>query len=140
MKDTAKEVFKEDPHPDMPGIDNFSIFYRRGKTNTATSPKLTNFLKKKGELSDLINSEIRRNYEKEEISNISLKLTFVKVDRSSFESTDTERITTFLEVCLKKIRDIPEHKFVIKDNDELLEEAKEIREELIKRIEEPWRI
>ena len=60
--------------------------------------------------------------------------------QSNFTSRSAEKIGTFWKLCLQRIDDLAEYKFVVIETDPLLEEAKGIRKELIKRIEEPWKI
>lgn len=92
-------------------------------------------------MSDVEDYTIGMDAKKTEISNVRMAIGFTKADRSmSYESTNSEKIAKFWEVCLQKIEDNTEHQFVIRENDSLLEEAKEIKKELVKRIEEPWRI
>jgi hypothetical protein len=43
-------------------------------------------------------------------------------------------------MCLQRAKDDCEQKFIIHENEDLLREAKEIKKELIKQIEEPWKI
>ena len=51
------------------------------------------------------------------------------------ESTkDEQSIANFWDKCLKRLESVPEYKYMIEQNDVLLDEAKEIRNELIKRI------
>ena len=53
---------------------------------------------------------------------------------------ETEKITAFWESCLKIVNDNETYQFIIEENEELLREAKSIKKELIRRIEEPWKI
>jgi hypothetical protein len=139
IKDTARDVFHEEPHP--ANAVNFSINYTKGKVNSGYSPNLVNHLKRKQDLSDMIYCTIGIGAEKTEISNVRIKISFLKFDPSSqFESTDSDRIAIFWGLCLETMDNIPEYQFVVKENNPLLEEAKGIKKELIKRIEEPWRI
>jgi hypothetical protein len=57
-----------------------------------------------------------------------------------FESNNLEQINNFWTICQQKLNARPERKFIIEENDKLLEDAKNINKELTKRIEEPWRI
>lgn len=138
LRDAGKEVFRKEPHADSL---SFAVTYEEGKENFQSSPNLVNHLKRKQDLSDVVNYAIGVGAEKTEISNVGMRIHFMEADRSSlFESKDSEKMAKFWGVCLQMIGDNPEYQFVIKENDMLLEEAKEIKKELIKRIEEPWRI
>lgn len=46
----------------------------------------------------------------------------------------------FWQTCLKRMKENETYKFVTEENCKILEEAKKVQEEIIKRIEEPWKI
>lgn len=139
ISESAKTVFHEEPYEN--NVPNFHIDYMKGKYPSGTSFNLLNSLKKKLSLSDIINYELDSvHVDRAEISSVKLKINFRKDNTSEFVSLSSKDIKKFWEICLQKIGDNPEHQFVVKENDKLLEEAEEIKKELIKRIEEPWKI
>jgi len=87
-------------------------------------------LKKQTSLIDVIHHKAKTNgIDFEEIESIQMVLPL-----SSYDLTDDKKITTFWNKCLTKIKNVPKHKFVVEENEELLEEANEIKDELNKRI------
>jgi hypothetical protein len=138
IKDATREIFHEEPHSNEQVT--LGLSYKKGGDNIGTSLNLVSNLKRKQNLQDMLNYAMGVDAGRAEISNIELRMSFLKADRSQFESKDFDKIAMLWESCLKMIENIPEHQFIFTENDRLLEEAKEIKKELIKRIEEPWRI
>ena len=75
-----------------------------------------------------------------EISNLGLKIEIKRQDGLPTILTDKEKIEEFYDVCLKIIKNNSKLQFVINENKNLLVEAKEIKNKLIKRLEKPWEI
>ena len=92
--------------------------------------KLNYYLKRQQSLVSIINHKAKANGIEEEIESYQM---YIQISPSDI--TDNDKITKFWNMCLDKIESVPELKFVIEENDSLLEEAKEIKKELIKQIE-----
>lgn len=135
MKQVATRVFGFEPE-DKPSLD---IRYKKKNKIHSTSPILNEKLRKKRSLSDIIDDALRYD-DKSEISNVEVTVSFLKADRSSFVSSDLEKIKVFWGSCLKIVNNNETYQFIVEENEELLREAKSIKKELIRRIEEPWKI
>lgn len=57
-----------------------------------------------------------------------------------FDSDDLTKFNEFWESCLKRMKEDETYKFIIEENDKLLTDARDVMKEIIKRIEEPWKI
>ena len=88
------------------------------------------YLKKKQSLNDIIMEKAQRNG----IENENIKSTQLSIESSTYNLSDNEKITQFWNKCLEKMASIPEQRFVVKENEDLLRDAEEIKSELIKRI------
>ena len=75
-----------------------------------------------------------------DVSNVECVVNIRQRSGETFHSQDLSKFSEFWESCLKKMRKDKTHKFIIEENDKLLEEARKVKKELVKRIEEPWRI
>lgn len=92
--------------------------------------RLNYYLKRQQSLVSIINHKAKANGIEEEIESYQM---YIRVSPSDIR--DNDKITKFWNMCLEKMENVPELKFVIEENDSLLEEAKEIKKELIKQIE-----
>ncbi len=113
---------------------------------------MVNCLKTKQSLSDLKKKAITSLGVKEtEIREIGLEIHYLKAfeplniyrqrlekendySQSKFETINIKMINDFWERCLQKVGELPEHQFILNKNDKLLEEAKDLRREIIARI------
>jgi len=80
---------------------------------------------------------------KSDISSITITYEFqrIKEGKKSFSSPpNVELLNSFWESCLKRAKEDKYHKFIVEENDTLLEEARKLKQEIAKRIEEPWKI
>ena len=53
---------------------------------------------------------------------------------------DVDKFDEFWESSLRRMKEDKTYNFVIEENGNLLEEARKMKKEIVKRIEEPWRI
>lgn len=129
-QDVANDIFKKDQS--TAGGLHLSISFIRTRGNPLDrSITIRNHLLKNQTIEELIDHERKKeNLGKEEIKGTELELQYL-----GEPTKDMQMITEFWNKCLKRLESVPEYKFMVKQNDILLEEAKEIKEELIKRIE-----
>lgn len=98
-------------------------------------------LKQRLNLSDVVDRILQNEHvNRAEISNLGLKIEIKRQDGLPTILTDKEKIEEFYDVCLKIIKNNSKLQFVINENKNLLVEAKEIKNKLIKRLEKPWEI
>jgi hypothetical protein len=115
-------------------VPRFNVSYMCGYKHCSTSPDLINCL-----ISQIHPIEDVKRYESEifdleciiEIKSIDAKITHLPY------LTEGEE---FWESCLRRMKEDKTYKFIIEKNEELLEEARQVKKEIIKGIEEPWKI
>ena len=113
---------------------NISI-KERPRFQTSIS-ELGYYLKKQQSLIEIIHHKAKTNgIDVEEIDSIQMVLPL-----SAYDINDDKKITKFWNKCLTRIENVPKHKFVVEENEVLLEEAKKIKEELNKRIKKTMTI
>jgi hypothetical protein len=157
IKDTARETFPEKPNDSQPLSLDIEM-YLKGKQKVSFQPNLIFHLKKHQTLDDIADYATQNlSLKKEEISDVCSKIVFWKEEnpldpyrqnlekkgdhsQSKFVSINQKYNLDFYAKCLHKTELLQEYQLVIGENDKLLEYAKEIKKELIKRIEEPWNI
>ena len=88
------------------------------------------YLKKNQSLIEVIHQKAKVNsIEAEEIESIQMLIPL-----STYDVTDENKITKFWDISLRIVKNVRKYKFVVEENEVLLEEAKEIKEAIIKRI------
>jgi len=88
------------------------------------------YLKKNQSLIEVIHQKAKVNsIEAEEIKSIQMLIPL-----STYDITDENKITEFWDMSLRIMKNVRKYKFVVEENEVLLEEAKEIKEAIIKRI------
>jgi len=129
-QDVANEIYKKEQSAS--GMLHLSIrFFKTRGEPLNRSITIYDHLKKKHTIEELIDfTRKEENLSEEEIKGTELELQYYREPIN-----DEQKITVFWNQCLERLDDVPEYKFIVKQNDVLLEEAKKIKEELIKRIE-----
>lgn len=96
---------------------------------------------------NIISCLISQTHPKEDVlkdsSEISIVECFVNIrrrDGTTFHSHEEKKFDEFWESCLRRMREDKTYKFIIEENDKLLEEARNVKKEIVRRIEEPWKI
>lgn len=133
IKETVKMIFKEEP--DSMSNFQFQLNYTVARKQHSLSFSLVDHLRIGHTLADLKKRWQNTERDKTNLSFVGWQIRFIKEDSQPFSSTKSEDISKFYETCLQIIIDTTEHQFVTKENEMLLEEAKNIKKELIKRIE-----
>jgi len=75
-----------------------------------------------------------------EASGLELTLTITSIDNKISKISYSPEFEGFWESCLRRMKENVTYKFVTEENHKILKEAKKVREEVIKRIEKPWKI
>ena len=75
-----------------------------------------------------------------ESSNVRFDIRIQMTKGTFTHSNDLSKFNEFWESCLKRMREDKTYRFIIEENDKLLEEARKVKKELVKRIEKPWKI
>jgi hypothetical protein len=136
MKSCAIEVFKVEPKGEV----YVSVIYKKGKGDNSTAVRTFELLMNQVSVADVIADALRFE-DKLEISDAKVRVSYPAVGRPEpFFSYDKTETTSFWELCSKKLSMEQPFKYVTKEKVSLLEEAMSIKEELSKRIEEPWEI
>ena len=108
------------------------VKYMEGRKRVSTSPNLVECLVSKTHPID----DATRN--KSEISGIECIVEIKPIDGQAIH--DTTKFDEFWKSCLVRMEEDKTYKFIIEENQKLLEEANKMQKELIQRIEKPWRI
>jgi len=78
--------------------------------------------------------------DRSEISNVRCFINVQQRDGKPFRDGDLTKFEGFWQSCVRTMKEDGIHKFIVEEKERLLDEAKEVRKELVKRIEETWRI
>lgn len=114
-------------------IINITFNLKKKPSIRRSVTELKYYLKTQQTLAEIINHKAEvNNIKEEEIKSYSLALSF---SSTTGEISDTKKITNFWNECLSKMKSVSEFQHVVEENDILLKKAKEIKDELIKRIE-----
>ena len=128
-QDVANELFEKDQST-AGGIQLIISFSRkRGEPLNRSIPIRDHLIK-----SHTMKEVIDYNRKKENISEKEVKHIELELQYRGESTKDEQSIANFWDKCLKRLESVPEYKYMIEQNDVLLDEAKEIRNELIKRI------
>jgi hypothetical protein len=123
--------FNSSAHGDP--IINITFNLKKKPSVRRSVTELKYYLKTQQTLTDIISHKAEVNNIKEkEIESHNLVLSF---SSTGGEIPDTEKISSFWNECLSKLKSVPEFQHVVEENDILLKKAEEIKDELIKRIE-----
>ena len=129
-QDVANELFEKDQST-AGGVQLSIRFFRKRGKPLNRNIRIRDHLIKHHTIEELIEYDRK----KENLSEKEIKHTELQLLYHGEPTNDMQMITNFWNRCLKRLESIPEYKFIVEQNDVLLEEAKEIRKELIKRIE-----
>ena len=112
----------------------FNVNYMKGQKRFSTSPDLVQCL-----ISETrpVDHAIRNE---SEVSGLECALEIKPIDGQPLHSSDSTKIDGIWKSCLARMKEDRTYGFIIEENQELLEEARQVKKEIIKRIEEPWKI
>lgn len=136
--DKAKSVLRRV----VDGVPTVSVKYSKGHRPILSSPEFISCLISR---THPAKHAIRND---PDASVIELSYTFGVIEKegrarvpTTYSSPSNETLlNTFWESCLNVMREDESYGLVVRENERLLEEAKRLKQEIVKRIEEPWRI
>lgn len=104
------------------------------RTPTSTSPDVIRCLKRQTHpKDDALNN-------KTEISDVECYVGILQRNGKTFHSQDVSKFNEFWKLCLERMKEDEVYRFMMKEHGNLLEDARNVRKELVKRIEETWKI
>jgi hypothetical protein len=134
LKSMVEEVFHNETS-DMPRLN---IHYKvNGKLNSHSLLTVLE-LKKLESLSNILKSELKY-LDGSKISDVYFSISNVIFMPLTVTTAIQQKISDYWELCLKKMKKNETFKFVINENENLLNEARAIEKELTKRIKETWK-
>jgi len=118
-------------------IANINVKYKEYERDSSTAPNIITCLKRGiHPIEDAL-----ENKDKAEISDVRWSISIQLGDGTTFLSErNSEKPDEFWKSCMRKIKEDKTYKFMIEENEKLLDETRKIRKKLVKRIEEPWKI
>jgi len=134
LKRVAKEETKRIFDIELLNIPKFEIKCQEGSEDKQISVKCTDCL---------ITDTHPTKYVLKERPNVSdcvFNIRIHSLDGKPHLFDDENKVKEFWESCLKRMKEKETYKFIVEENDRLLEEAKDVKKEITKRIEEPWKI
>jgi hypothetical protein len=139
--ETVKEIF-----PDKPDTREVYLeigFYHNDERLGGTSVPTSFHIKNQTSMESVNNNLIKGLFlKKEEITKVHTKLIYWRADKPPdvFESTNEADNAKFWNTCLNRVTLTSEYQFLVKEEPLLLDEARQIKKELIKRMGEPWKL
>jgi hypothetical protein len=136
IKDTAEEVFKKEINYASSAHILTIILHTKKKPPREIDADLVYSLKRRFSMEELINYQIKSiDWKKEDVLRIDVRVSYPKADKTGpHTSQDSRLIIGFYEQCVKKTIDVSEYKLMIKENETMLKEAREILQQVDKRI------
>lgn len=116
------------------GHASLNVEYKHKRDNFSESPHIIPCLVSKTHPKD----RVFRG--KSEISNVKFDIRIKKLDGGFYHSDEVAKFDEFWESCVRRMKEDKTYKFIIEENEKLLEDARKLQKEIVKRIEEPWKI
>lgn len=150
----AGKIFPFKPNPERQ-ISMYIMYFKSHKQIQSFYMRLIRDIKQQLDLDTIAkNALVGLNLKDEDIDNVECKIVFSKEENVfipnraeiekndpkcfQYESTNQRLNIDFFNACLKETAQTPEHQSLIQEEPSLFESVKEIKKELIQRIEEPW--
>lgn len=154
LTDAAFEYAKSTIHPDMTEMEaawEIESFLRQGGSEGIPFDIIvasgSNSALPHAKPSNIIDCLISQTHPRDralrdtsEVSNVECFVNVRQRGGTPFHSHDLAKFNECWESCLKRMKEDKTYKFIIEENDKLLTEAKNVKKEIVKRIEEPWKI
>lgn len=113
---------------------SLGVEYREKHDNKSARPNIINCLISETHPKDYVLKD------KSEISNVKFDIRIRKSDGKVYHYDESAKFDEFWESCLRRMKEDETYKYVIEQNEKLLEEARKLKKEIANRIEEPWKI
>jgi len=134
LPEIIKEAIKETFNVEALKQVSLEVKYKQKNRNFSTSPNLIQCLISATHPKDHVLKS------KANVSNAQLDFKIPKRNGEVFHSTNLDKFNEFWSLCETKLNENETCKFVIEEDEKLLTEARNIKKEIVKRIEEPWKI
>jgi len=72
--------------------------------------------------------------------NLNLIITSIDNKTSKIPYSQNGSFEKFWQSCIKRMKEDQTYRFLVEENNKILEDARILREEIVKRIEKPWKI
>jgi hypothetical protein len=117
-------------------IPQVEVRYMKGYSQSSTMPDLIRCL-----ASETHPIEIPKRNESD-VTGLELTLIITSIDNktSKIPYSLNKNLEKFWQSCIKRMKENETYRFVVEENSKILEDARKLREEIVKRIEEPWKI
>ena len=130
----AKKIFGVEPNT-IPNL-NVDVKYREDSRDFSVGLNTVRCLKDNDDPIEYAS----RHEDGSEISDVRLSIHIQLRDGSAFRSDKNQELDKFWQLCLKRRNEDKTYQFIIEEKPKLLVEATKMMKELVKRIEEPWKI
>ena len=130
LKRVAKEETKRIFNVELLNIPQFEVKYKEDNHDHQQTVNYTNCL-----ITDTYPTK-HVSKEKPNISNSMLTIRIRSLDGETHHFHDKDKVKEFWESCIKRMKEHNTYKFVIEENDKLLDEARKMNKEIGNRIEE----
>lgn len=117
-------------------IPQVQIRYMRGYTQSSTSSDLIRCL-----ATETFPTEMQKKIDPD-ITNLELTVTITSIDSRVLKISypQNKEFDEFWQSCIRRMKENDTYRFLVEENNNILEDAKRLREEIIERIEKPWKI
>lgn len=113
---------------------SLEVHYKEKRSNVSAEPNIIDCLVSKTHPKDHVLRD------KSGISNVEFDIRIQKLDGNFYHSDELAKFDEFWESCVRRTKENKNYKFIIEENEKLLEEARKLKQEIANRIEEPWKI
>lgn len=111
-------------------IPNLGISYTKGYSHMGTNQDLI----------ECIVSETHPRKTEPEASDIEFTLTITSIDSQTTPIHESKEFDEFWQSCLRRMKESKIYRLVTEEKPKILEDAKNVRQEIVKAIGEPWKI
>ena len=115
-------------------IPQVIVTYMKGYSRSQTFPELIRCL-----VTETHPIDTPRKFESE-ASDIEFTLRVTSTDNVAFDIPYSSDYEEFWQTCLRRMKENDTYKFVTEENTRILEDTRKLKEEIVDRIERPWKI
>jgi len=116
-------------------VPQAEVTYMKGYTRSATFPDLVQCL-----VSETYPAFLPKKLDSE-ASDMEFILRVTSIDgHKTIQIAYSSNYEDFWQTCLGRMKENETYRFLVEENSKILEDARRLREEIVKRIEEPWKI
>jgi len=115
-------------------IPQAQVSYMRGYSRGSTFPDLVRCL-----VSETHPIDVSKKLDSE-ASDVEFTLRVTPIDNKTIDIPYSSDYDDFWQTCLRRMKENETYKFVTKENNRILEDARKLKGEIIERIEKPWKV